>query len=228
MGGLTPQPRSEGKGNTACEAVPMRLVAGLALLVLGPGCTRDGASREAMEKKLSGIQTGEERQIAPDTFMKMHRVQATQPLGDGWQLAASTEGGFSVELPLPFNDFRIRSEAADHVQMRMHTVGAKTPGKLAWSATCAVRADGRRGGVRRRRTRWGDALGPNACGVDDHGPHHLPQDVEARSDGDSKDLLVTLAVADYLNTAPPFRSSATNLSRAGMRTATSAKTQYFS
>ncbi len=123
----------------------MRLVAGLCLLVLAPGCTRDGSSREAMEKKLSGIQTGEERQIAPDTFMKMHRVQATQPLGDGWQLAASTEGGFSVELPLPFNDFRIRSEAADHVELRMHTVGAKTPGKLAWTATCVVRADGKRG-----------------------------------------------------------------------------------
>ncbi len=81
--------------------------------------------------------------MSPGTFMKMHRIQATDPLGDGWQRATSSEGAFSVELPLPFNDFRIRSETTDHVEMRSHSIGAKSPGLLAWSATCIVRRDGK-------------------------------------------------------------------------------------
>ena len=79
------------------------------------------------------------------TFMKMHRIQATDPIGDGWHRATSTEGAFSVELPLAFNDFRIRAETADHVELRSHSIGAKTPGLLAWSATCMVRRDGKLG-----------------------------------------------------------------------------------
>ncbi len=94
-------------------------------------------------ERLAGIQPGEEREMSPGTFMKMHRIQATDPLGDGWQRATSSEGAFSVELPLPFNDFRIRSETADHVEMRSHSIGAKSPGLLAWSATCIVRRDGK-------------------------------------------------------------------------------------
>jgi len=83
------------------------------------------------------------RQFAPGVFLKMHRLQATDPIGDGWQHAASTEGGFSVELPLAFNDLRIRSETADHVELRAHVIGAKTAGLLAWAATCMMRRDGR-------------------------------------------------------------------------------------
>lgn len=94
-------------------------------------------------ERLAGIQPGEEREMSPGTFMKMHRIQATDPLGDGWQRATSSEGAFSVELPLPFNDFRIRSETTDHVEMRSHSIGAKSPGLLAWSATCIVRRDGK-------------------------------------------------------------------------------------
>jgi len=41
---------------------------------------------------------------------KVHRVQATNPLPDGWHLARSTEGGFSVNLPSPFNDFTVGSK----------------------------------------------------------------------------------------------------------------------
>lgn len=35
---------------------------------------------------------------------KIHRKDASAPLGDGWHLAKSTEGGFSVELPGVFQD----------------------------------------------------------------------------------------------------------------------------
>jgi len=42
---------------------------------------------------------------------KTHRIQANNPLPDGWHLARSTEGGFSVDLPSPFNDFTVEDGA---------------------------------------------------------------------------------------------------------------------
>ncbi|WP_437490381.1 hypothetical protein WME75_13560 [Sorangium sp. So ce1014] len=94
---------------------------------------------------MADIGPGEEREIGEGVLMTMHRLQATQPVGDGWHHAQSTEGSFSVELPLPFNDFRVRSQATDNVEMRTHTVGGKTPGLLAWSASCLARRDGKLG-----------------------------------------------------------------------------------
>ncbi len=108
-------------------------------------CKKPGASREEMAKALEGIQPGEEREVAPGVSMKMFRIQATSPLADGWQLAQSTEGGFSVELPLAFNDFRQRAKTEDGVELRSHSIGGKTPGLLAWSATCVARRDGKLG-----------------------------------------------------------------------------------
>ncbi|WP_437989694.1 hypothetical protein [Sorangium sp. So ce145] len=98
-----------------------------------------------MADRLAGIGPGEEREIGAGVFMVMHRVQATEPLGDGWHLARSTEGAFSVELPLPFNDFRTRAGATEDVELRTHTVGGKTPGRLAFSASCMARRDGKLG-----------------------------------------------------------------------------------
>ena len=119
------------------------LVAVVLLLGLVLAGCRDKDSRAEMAKKLEGIAPGEERTISPGVTMKMFRIQATAPIGDGWHLATSTEGGFSVEMPLPFNDFRMRNETTDKVDLRTHTVGAKTAGLLAWTATCFARSDGR-------------------------------------------------------------------------------------
>lgn len=94
---------------------------------------------------MADIGPGEEREIGVGVFMTMHRLQAIQPLGDGWHRAQSTEGAFSVELPLPFNDFRVRAQTTDNVEMRTHTTGGRTPGLLAWSASCLVRRDGKLG-----------------------------------------------------------------------------------
>jgi hypothetical protein len=102
----------------------------------------EGSSREEIAHHLAGIAPGEERVIGNGVSMKMHRLGATEPLGDGWNLARSTEGGFSVEMPLPFNDFRMKAVTTDLVEMRSHSLGAKTPGLLAWSATCMARKDG--------------------------------------------------------------------------------------
>ncbi len=124
----------------------MRRTHALAVLLLA-ACRSRSDDRAAVADALAGILPGEEREIGKGVFMTMHRIQATSPLGDGWNLARSTEGGFSVELPLPFNDFRIRAETTDHVALRTHSVGAKTaaPGLLAWSASCVVRRDGKLG-----------------------------------------------------------------------------------
>lgn len=124
----------------------MRLVVVMltSALVLG-GC-RDRARRDdarAIAERLAGIQPGEEREISPGVHMKMHRIQATNPVEGGWHRAVSTEGAFSVELPLAFNDFRTRTETTDRVEIRSHSIGAKTPGLLAWSATCIGRRDGK-------------------------------------------------------------------------------------
>lgn len=115
------------------------MMLGAALLLVA--C--DGSSKAAAAKALEGIVPGEEREMGDGVFFLMHRIQATAPLGDGWQKATSTQGGFSVEVPLPFNDLRIRAQTADHVEMRTHTVGGKTPGQLSFSASCMVRRDGK-------------------------------------------------------------------------------------
>jgi hypothetical protein len=102
-------------------------------------------SREEVAKALDGIQPGEERAFGDGVTMKMFRIGATAPLTGGWHLATSTEGGFTVELPLPFNDFRVRAKATDGVEIRSHSIGAKSPGLLAWTATCMARRDGKLG-----------------------------------------------------------------------------------
>src|SRR5262249_4895069 len=102
------------------------------------------AQRKAdLERALVGAKPGEEREIRKDTYITMFRQGATAPAPGGWQLAQSTKGGFSVELPLPFNDFRLRAKADDGVELRTDSVGAKSPGQLSWMATCVTRADGK-------------------------------------------------------------------------------------
>ena len=106
-------------------------------------CTNT-TTRSEVAASLEGIQPGEERAIG-DATMEMHRMQAMAPLGDGWHRASSTKGGFSVELPLPFNDFRIRALATDGVGIHTDALGGKTPGLLSWMASCITRADGTAG-----------------------------------------------------------------------------------
>ncbi len=113
-------------------------------LVLGPACKK-APSRATITKTLDGIRPGEERALAQGIYLKLFRIQATAPIGDGWQLATSTEGGFSVEMPLAFNDFRERATATDGVEVRTYSVGAKSPGGVAWAATCIARRDGKLG-----------------------------------------------------------------------------------
>ena len=120
----------------------------------GPVAAAPVAGADALAAALSGAAPGEETQIAPGVFMTMHRVQATDPIADPirgpedgdapprWHRARSTQGNFSVQLPLPFNDFRIRSSAAQGEAIDADIVGAKTDGQLAYTASCLQRRDG--------------------------------------------------------------------------------------
>ena len=67
--------------------------------------------------------------------MKMHRKQAGEPDASGWMLAASTEGRFSVSLPLKFNDFTVVEKDQSAPAVRTHTVGARSSEKITLQAT---------------------------------------------------------------------------------------------
>ena len=47
-------------------------------------------------------------QIKQET--KMHRIQDTTVSKSGWYYGKSTDGHFSIELPIPFNDVTIKTE----------------------------------------------------------------------------------------------------------------------
>jgi hypothetical protein len=44
--------------------------------------------------------------------LEMHRTAVDTKDPSGWHLAASTKGSFSIRMPIPFNDFTIRSSDA--------------------------------------------------------------------------------------------------------------------
>lgn len=67
--------------------------------------------------------------------MTMHRIQAGEPDASGWMLAASTEGGFSVKLPLKFNDFTVAEPDPASPTSRVFTVGTKSQEGIKFSAS---------------------------------------------------------------------------------------------
>lgn len=74
--------------------------------------------------------------------MTMHRVQAGEPDASGWMVAASTEGGFSVRLPLKFNDFTIAESDPKAPALRTYVVGTKSQEGIKFSATRIVYRNG--------------------------------------------------------------------------------------
>ena len=70
--------------------------------------------------------------------MTMHRLQAGEPDGSGWMLAESTEGGFSVRLPLKFNDFTMAESDPKSPAMRLYIVGTKSEEGIKFMATRVV------------------------------------------------------------------------------------------
>ncbi len=116
----------------------------LIVLTLPISCTcKSDPSKAELAAKVATLKVGEEKSMGDGVFMTMHHSQVAAPLGDGWHLATSTEGAFTIELPMPFNDFRVRTETDDKVELRTHVLGAKSAGLLAFSASCFVRKDGK-------------------------------------------------------------------------------------
>ena len=74
--------------------------------------------------------------------MTMHRVQAGEPDASGWVTAASTEGRFSVRLPLRFNDFSLIEPNPKASTLRTFSVGAKSQEGIKFSATRIVYRQG--------------------------------------------------------------------------------------
>lgn len=97
--------------------------------------TRAKAAANARDA-FADVKLGEKTEMAPGVFMTMYKANEENPVDGGWHRGTSTNGKFSVELPLPFNDFRITAQAKDGGDLQTDTVGAKTPGLLAYSATC--------------------------------------------------------------------------------------------
>jgi hypothetical protein len=67
--------------------------------------------------------------------MTMHRIQAGEPDASGWMVAASTQGGFTVRLPLKFNDFTIAEQDAKAAARQTFTVGARSQEGIKFTAT---------------------------------------------------------------------------------------------
>jgi hypothetical protein len=67
----------------------------------------------------------------PATFM--HRIDAGSFDVRGWALAESTNGGFSVQMPGPFNDFSVSGDP-DGVADRIEGLGGKAPNGIVFSA----------------------------------------------------------------------------------------------
>jgi len=64
----------------------------------------------------------------------MHRQAAGKLDASGWTTADSTLGGFSVRLPLPFNDFTVAGSPSEGEVGKTFVVGAKSIEGVKFSA----------------------------------------------------------------------------------------------
>jgi hypothetical protein len=67
----------------------------------------------------------------PATFM--HRIDAGTFDARGWAVAESTNGGFAVQMPGPFNDFSVAGDP-DGIADRIEGVGGKAPNGIVFTA----------------------------------------------------------------------------------------------
>lgn len=66
--------------------------------------------------------------------VKMHRLQAGTRDKDGWYEAKSTEGHFTVSLPIPFNDFTVNVKE-DGKEKISYVVGSKSKEGFKFTVT---------------------------------------------------------------------------------------------
>jgi hypothetical protein len=66
--------------------------------------------------------------------LEMHRAGVDSKDPSGWHLAASTKGSFSVRMPIPFNDFTVRSTDPKTGEEVTHVIGGKSAEGIKLSA----------------------------------------------------------------------------------------------
>ena len=111
-----------------------KAIAAVVIICLSSFVTVVGQDKEKPVKR--NDLPGNVQNIPPG--MKMHRVQAGEPDASGWMVAASTEGGFSVRLPLKFTDFTVEESDAKAATLRSFIVGTKSQEGIKFSATRIV------------------------------------------------------------------------------------------
>jgi hypothetical protein len=75
--------------------------------------------------------------------VKMHRIQAQTPSGSDWFLAKSTEGSFSVLMPIPFNDFTVGDDIPGIGSYKSFAIGAQSVEGIKISAVEMPLTNGR-------------------------------------------------------------------------------------
>jgi hypothetical protein len=58
--------------------------------------------------------------------VEMHRAGVDSKDPSGWHLAVSTKGSFSIRMPIPFNDFTVRSIDPKTGEEVTHVIGGKS------------------------------------------------------------------------------------------------------
>jgi hypothetical protein len=66
--------------------------------------------------------------------LEMHRAGVDSKDPSGWHLAVSTRGSFSVRMPIPFNDFTVRSTDPKTGEELTHVIGGKSAEGIKLSA----------------------------------------------------------------------------------------------
>jgi hypothetical protein len=66
--------------------------------------------------------------------LEMHRTGVDTKDPSGWHLAVSTKGSFSVRMPIPFNDFTVRSTDSKAGEEVTHVIGGKSAEGIKVSA----------------------------------------------------------------------------------------------
>ena len=66
--------------------------------------------------------------------LEMHRAGVVTKDPSGWHLAVSTKGSFSVRMPIPFNDFTVRSTGPTTGEEVTHVIGGKSTEGIRMSA----------------------------------------------------------------------------------------------
>jgi hypothetical protein len=66
--------------------------------------------------------------------LEMHRAGVVSTDPSGWHLAVSTKGSFSVRMPIPFNDFTVRSTDPKTGEEVTYVIGGKSTEGIKLSA----------------------------------------------------------------------------------------------